>query len=270
MLGATRTGRASWWTAATLAAGYGCLVLCVNSCSTGDRAADMALVVPGAHEVGNKACLDCHGDIVRRFPGSPHARVHLASLKDGGGTGCESCHGPGSKHIEAGGGRKFIINPGKDPAACLQCHLQVRSDFASLHHHPVLEGRMNCIQCHDPHGDDIFKPSRGGLAMARLNESCAQCHRAQTRAVVFEHPAMREGCVTCHNPHGSLNRKMLTQSDPNLCLRCHAQVAGPAASGAQVYIGNINHTSFLKMGTCWAAGCHTAIHGSSVDVFLRF
>jgi predicted CXXCH cytochrome family protein len=106
--------------------------------------------------------------------------------------------------------------------------------------------------------------------MSRRNESCAPCHGEQTRPVVFEHPALREGCVICHNPHGSLNRKLLTQSDPNLCLRCHAQAPGPGAAGGQTYIGNINHTSFLKMGTCWTAGCHTAVHGSNVDVHLRY
>ena len=127
---------------------------------------------------------------------------------------------------------------------------------------------MNCVQCHDPHGSDIFKPA-GGLAMSRLNESCAPCHRKQTRPVVFDHPAMREGCTTCHNPHGSLNRKMLTQSDPNLCLRCHAEVPAPGLSG-QIYIGNSIHTGFLQMGTCWTAGCHTAVHGSSVDRRMRY
>ena len=257
-----------WLAALALALVGVVVILSVNSCSTDVRTIDATLQIPGAHEVGNKACMDCHAAIVRRFPGSPHARVHAASMgKDD--AGCESCHGPGSKHIEAGGGFKFIINPGRNPAACLQCHLAIQSEFQLPHHHPVLEGRMNCVQCHDPHGSDIFKPA-GGLAMSRLNESCAQCHREQTRPVVFEHPAMREGCVTCHNPHGSVNRKMLTESDPNLCLRCHAQVPVPGAAQGQIYIVNINHSSFLRIGTCWTAGCHTAVHGSNVDVRLRY
>ena len=245
------------------------MALLLNSCTTADKTIDAPPVIAGAHEVGNKACMDCHAPIVRRFPSSPHARVHLAGLGQEGDTGCESCHGPGSKHIAAGGGPKFIINPGKEPGACLQCHLEIRSEFQSPHHHPLMEGRMTCVQCHDPHGSDIFKPA-GGLAMSRLNESCAQCHRAQTRPFVFEHPALREGCVVCHNPHGSVNRKLLKESDPNLCLRCHAQTPGPGAANGQIYIGNYNHTSFLKMGTCWTAGCHTAVHGSNVDVRLRY
>ena len=206
-------------------------VFFLNSCSTMPAAVVAPLEIPGAHYVGNHACFECHTNIVRKFEASPHAHLYLenAGLKDG--TGCESCHGPGSKHVEAGGGiGKFIINPGRTPDACFRCHLATHAEFQLPVHHPVIEGHMNCVQCHDPHGDDIFKPE-GGLAMARQNESCAQCHREQTRPFVFEHPALREGCTTCHNPHGSINRMMLTQADNNLCFRCHAQVQGSGRPG---------------------------------------
>jgi predicted CXXCH cytochrome family protein len=86
---------------------------------------------------------------------------------------------------------------------------------------------------------------------------------------------MREGCITCHNPHGSINRKMLVDADPNLCLRCHAQsqtlsdaISSPAVG--HILIGGVDHTDFLRQATCWASGCHTAVHGSNVDPFLRY
>jgi predicted CXXCH cytochrome family protein len=242
-----------------LAAASACFLL---SCSSLEKTVVAPPEVPGAVYVGNKACFECHTNITRMFPASPHARIHLEGARLAGQTGCESCHGAGSKHIEAGGGRgKFIVNPGKDPTACFACHLQTHSEFNLPQHHPVIEKRMNCVQCHDPHGGDILKPA-GGLAMARLNESCAVCHREQTRPFVFEHEALREGCVVCHNPHGSINRKMLVDNDSNLCLRCHAQVQHGLSGG--IYIGNVLHTAFLRQGTCWSAGCHTAVHGSNV------
>ena len=77
-----------WLAVPALALAAGTLGLLVNSCSTADRTIDAAPVIPGAHEVGNKACLDCHAPIVQRFPSSPHARVHLAALGKDGDTGC--------------------------------------------------------------------------------------------------------------------------------------------------------------------------------------
>jgi predicted CXXCH cytochrome family protein len=246
----------------------------LNSCSTEPLTLTSAPEIPGATFVGDRSCAECHTNISRVFPASPHSRIRLEDSRAAGQTGCESCHGPGSLHVASGGGRgKFIVNPGRDPTACFECHRPIEAEFHLPQHHPVVEGKMNCVQCHDPHGGDIFKPA-GGLAVARPKESCAQCHRAQTRPFVFEHPAIRQGCTTCHSVHGSVNAKLLTQPDSNLCLRCHAQVQGPNVGSGQIYIGNVDHTMLLPnsigRGSCWSSGCHTAIHGSNVDIRLRY
>jgi predicted CXXCH cytochrome family protein len=247
------------------AAGGGAALFLISCSSLAPLSNVAPLEIPGAHFVGNQVCSQCHTQITRAFPASPHARMISENADAPGGTSCEACHGPGSKHVESGGGAKFIINPGKNPDACFRCHLQVRAEFELPDHHPVTEGRMSCADCHNPHGGDIYKPAAGGLAMSRRNENCAQCHREQTRPFVFEHPAVREGCTVCHNPHGSINRALLTQADDNLCLRCHAE--NQAASG-RVFIGNVDHTPLLQMGACWS--CHTAIHGSDADPRLRY
>ena len=249
--------------AGTSVAGFALL-----SCSTLQRTVNVAPSVEGATFVGNKVCYDCHTNISRGFLSTAHARIHLENAVMKGQTGCESCHGPGSKHVAAGGGRgRFIVNPGKDPEACYTCHLQTHAEFRLPHHHPVTEGRMNCLSCHDPHGPDILKPAKLGLGMARLNETCAQCHREQAKQHVFQHEAMREGCTSCHVPHGSINAKLLTERDSNLCLKCHAQTRG---SGGAIYIGTTPHTSYISRGACWSAGCHPAVHGSSVSPRLHY
>ncbi len=260
--------RARWL--AGLATCAGVLAVLLVACST-DRAVVEPLAIEGATYVGDKACVDCHTEIARVFPASPHARLRLDHGGMAGQYGCESCHGPGSKHIALagrGGFEKFIVNPGRDPEACFRCHAETQVEFSFPQHHPLPEGKMNCVQCHDPHGAEIMKPA-GGLAMARLNETCGQCHREQTRPMVFEHPALREGCTACHSPHGSINAKMLTVPDSNLCLPCHAQVQGPGANGA-IFIGGRDHTASVAMGTCWTAGCHTAVHGSNVHPILLY
>ena len=247
----------------------GSAALLLNSCSTTSEMASAPPTIPGASFVGNKACADCHTNIARAFPTSAHARFAKDDLSWAGKTGCESCHGAGSKHVAGGGGRgKFIINPGRDPSVCYQCHLEVRAELNLPYHHPIIEGRMNCVQCHDPHGRDILKPA-GGLAMARLNESCAQCHRDQSRPFAFQHEAMREGCTVCHTPHGSVSPKLLTQRDSNLCLRCHAQVQLQDGSGS-LLIGKFDHSNFIRGRTCWSAGCHPAVHGSNISAKFRY
>lgn len=184
-----------------------------------------------------------------------------------GRTGCESCHGPGSKHVEAGGGLgASIVNPNRDPDACYVCHQDIHAAFSLPAHHPVPEGRIACSQCHDPHGFEIRQPSKG-LAMARQNESCTQCHRDQTRPFLYEHAAMREGCTVCHSPHGSVNQKLLVQNDANLCLKCHSQLQFKTGS---IMVGKQDHAQLIRMGTCWSSGCHTAVHGSNVNPKLQY
>ena len=247
------------WAALGLLAGGLALV----SCSTLEPTVVSPPRIEGANFIGDRACLECHTSYSRSFAASPHARLRLDGITGQKENGCEACHGPGSQHLVVGGGRgKFIVNPGKDAKACFQCHLQTHAEFNLPQHHPVVEGRMNCVHCHDPHGADIRKPA-GGLAMARRNESCATCHREQTKPFVFEHEAMREGCTVCHNPHGSVNAKLLVERDNNLCLKCHAQLPGDASNPNRIFIGRRDHTVWLRLGGCWSSGCHTAVHGSN-------
>lgn len=239
-------------------------LLAVISCGTLNKPMVMPPSIPGAEFVGDQECATCHEEITSKFGTATHARL-MAHGANAQGAGCESCHGPGSLHAQAGGGHQTIVNPGKSPQVCFQCHLDVRGKFNLPYHHPVLEAKMSCINCHEPHkGDAVIG---GGTNIAAERETCGQCHIAQRGPFVFEHEAVREGCSTCHSVHGSVNNKMLLERNANLCLKCHFQ---RQTSPGAIFIGDVNHSAFLRRGTCWSGGCHEAIHGSQVSPALRF
>lgn len=241
-------------------------VIFIISCATVERVVAPPPIIEGAEYVGIETCALCHEKMAEDFKYTGHARIQIPGEGERlAGQSCESCHGAGSLHLEVGGGRgKFIVNPGRDPEACFQCHLEKKALFRLQYHHPIVEERMSCASCHNPHGQDIFKPK--GMFVARENETCLQCHREQARPHVFEHEALREGCTMCHNAHGSINEKMLVERDNNLCLKCHAQLAAPGT----IVMGDFSHTTRLVQGTCWSAGCHTAVHGSNINPHLRY
>jgi predicted CXXCH cytochrome family protein len=261
----------------------GLLTLVVISCSTVNRRAVALPDVPGAHYVGSADCEQCHDEICRSFKTADHARL-LALGKNGLNAGCESCHGPASLHEDSGGDVKppFSFTAGRSQreilsgrfpletaraieTACYQCHPDVRGMFNLPSHHPVPEGRMTCIQCHPPHKG--IAHAGGSTQLLSQEENCTQCHQVQRGPFVFEHEALREGCTTCHSPHGSVNAKLLTERNANLCLKCHFQQVQP---GGAVLIGGVDHTGRLTQGACWSAGCHEAVHGSRVSPSLRF
>ena len=217
--------------------------------------------VKDAKYVGTETCASCHEQQFKEFRASTHYRISIKDLPEGVAQGCEMCHGPGSVHADAGGGKGNIINPRKNPEACFVCHLEKKSEFRLPYHHPVLEGKMGCVDCHKPHGTDV-KPWTS-TSMDDVNEACFKCHTDKRGPFVWEHEVVREGCTACHKVHGSINDKMLVARDNNLCLRCHTQVNFPT-------IGKSSHASRLGNATCFSAGCHTAVHGSNFDDHLRY
>lgn len=253
------------------------------SCSTVHRTVVQLPMVPGASFVGSKECEQCHEDIYRGFIGTAdHARL-MTPGPNALDVGCESCHGPASLHAESGGEVKTaygftagrpaansfgaavaLPNARSKDTVCFQCHADVRGQFSLPSHHPLPEAKLSCVDCHSPHKGSIHLG--GGASLLTQNQGCLSCHPAQRGPHVFEHEAVREGCTVCHTAHGSVNPKLLTARDANLCYKCHFQ----RVSGGQLLIGDSDHTLRVQQGTCWTAGCHEAVHGSRVSSSLRF
>lgn len=263
----------SWSRTTFFFAGLSAWAALLISCTVADRTVVPPGRIAGASFVGAAECAQCHEETVRGFDHATHARL-VVQGETAKGLGCESCHGPGSKHVQSGGARGTIINPGRSPETCFQCHLDKRGEFSLPHAHPVLAGKMSCTECHDPHRGNAVRGR--GASLEGENETCTECHTAQKGPFVFEHNALREGCTACHNPHGTVNQKMLLERDANLCLKCHLEHPATVGDGSIVagenhagISGGVPNTSRLNRGTCWSSGCHEGVHGSNINSHLR-
>ncbi|WP_245615478.1 DmsE family decaheme c-type cytochrome [Afifella pfennigii] len=270
----------------------------------------------GRYYVGSEPCRTCHAGDFQEFKHTMMGRLQETGQPTKvGKMECETCHGPGSSHVNNGGGRNDIgagvirsfrkDDPRSKPSdinavcltchekgdrtywqgsthqtrnvactschtvmkrtspkmqlaktnvmdTCFQCHKDRRAQSVRTAHMPMREGKMDCGDCHNPHGGPNEKMLRG----ATVNDTCYTCHADKRGPFLFEHPPVRENCLNCHEPHGSMNRNLLVVMRPRLCQRCHTPgrhngnpALGPAAN------------RFMVNSSC--QNCHTNIHGSN-------
>lgn len=138
---------------------------------------------------------------------------------------------------------------------CFSCHKEQQTQFHQPAHHPIVEGKMECSGCHNPHGG-----ARGNLKEESINQTCFKCHAEMEGPYVFEHPPVEEDCTICHRPHGSPQNYLLQQSQPFLCLKCHP---GPHSRSSTFSNGDTPSTTSRIPNYYWqCTSCHTRPHGS--------
>lgn len=184
-----------------------------------------------ASYVGEGTCLGCHDEQKRGYYGSPHQRA-ADPRTPAAGQGCESCHGPGSNHVEdpsANPVRRFSqLPPDAANAACTTCHN--RGDHALWDGSQHESRNLACTSCHGVHE---YQSAVGQLKKKTELELCASCHRDKIAKLDRSgHMPLREGkmqCSTCHNPHGATNVRLLKKGDSlaEMCTSCHADKRGP-------------------------------------------
>ncbi len=226
----------------------------------------------------NAQCLNCHSGGQRlHWPGSIHASNTMA---------CSDCHNPMARFSANGLMKKASITD-----TCQSCHQQQRAEFRKRSHMPVPEGKMTCVDCHNPHGSSGKKL----LKADSVNDLCYSCHAEKRGPFLWEHAPVRENCMNCHSPHGSNADKLLVQTRPALCAGCHSTTGtmGHAVFGNNTLGGvvNGNPTSFgqsnagIQSNTAASAtaalaskrmtgrscqNCHSTIHGSNSPSGARF
>lgn len=197
-------------------------------------------------------CLQCHeGGNRMHWQGSMHEKR---------GVGCTSCH---SMHNEAANdGRSPLLKKTAVVEVCAQCHSDKISQIRKSSHMPLLEDKMSCANCHNPHGG----PGERNLVKASVTETCYQCHTEKRGPFLWEHPPVREDCRNCHNPHGSHNESMLVLKLPLLCQRCHQGTRHPPTVYDATTVDKFNNRAFNRA----CVQCHSQIHGSNHPSGKRF
>jgi DmsE family decaheme c-type cytochrome len=216
--------------------------------------------------VGAETCKGCHEDAFRRFETTRMGRLFLKQPRNMmEGLACETCHGPGQKHVEAGGGKgvggmiTFARND-KTPvdqrnAMCTTCHSKGPHLFWKGSPHDSRD--VGCTGCHRVM--EAVSPSHQLTRVTEI-ETCGTCHlERRAQQMRSSHMPLREGkmtCTSCHNPHGTVTPSLLKENSLNeTCYSCHAEKRGPFLW---------NHQPVIESCT----NCHDP-HGTNHDAMLK-
>ena len=216
--------------------------------------------------VGAETCKACHVEAFDKFSKTRMGRIFLFQARNPNeANACETCHGPGKAHVDAGGGKgkggliTFAKND-KTPVekrnqVCLSCHTKGARLFWQGSAHESRD--VACTNCHK-----VMEPvpAKAQLAKETKIETCGTCHlqkRAQTMR--SSHMPIREGkitCTSCHNPHGTVTPSLLKEASvPDTCFTCHAEKRGPFLWSHQPVVES-------------CANCHDP-HGSNYEAMLK-
>ena len=203
----------------------------------------------------NSQCLECHSTGGRiHWAGSAHEVQEVA---------CSDCHNPMSRTS-----RRALLRERTVHETCFACHPAQRLEFHKRSHMPLFEGKIECTDCHDPHGS-VADPL---LKADSLNELCTSCHAEKRGPFLWEHAPVTESCLNCHTPHGSNYESLLNEAPPYLCQECHAQIAVQDHPLELLSRGNLpggpNPDERIMARAC--VTCHVQIHGSNHPSGARF
>ena len=198
---------------------------------TPPKQAASAAAASGATYVGADTCTVCHAEKAKSYANSPHSQG-ADPRTPAAAKGCETCHGPGSKHIADPVNVKpaqFSKMKSDDVnAVCTTCHNKgVHANWETSTH---ASRGLSCTTCHSVHD---AKSEKSHLKNTTQIDLCGTCHRDKVLKLQKSgHMPVREGkleCTSCHNPHGSTNVKMLKVGDTvsEACTSCHAEKRGP-------------------------------------------
>jgi DmsE family decaheme c-type cytochrome len=213
-------------------------------------------------QVQTDTCLGCHKAGLRmHWSGSAHQSRDVP---------CTSCH---AVHTH----EDRVMNKTAQPEVCFTCHKTQRAQFHRLSSHPLMDGKVTCSDCHNPHG------STGPKLMVKksVNDTCYTCHAERRGPFLYEHSPVTDDCGNCHTPHGSNNSALLKMRTPWLCQQCHtADHSGVVNSGGNLPSGSTttingrqptaSQSPRAQMNGRNCLSCHPLVHGSNHPAGAKF
>lgn len=208
-------------------------------------------------------CLSCHeGNRQLAFWDSGKHKKNDVSCTD-----CHSVHGKST----APSITPYLTTQRKlQYETCGECHKSIRAQLNKTSHHPIIEGKVACADCHNPHG----ALSHAMIKNESVTQLCTTCHAEKRGPFVWSHLPVEENCLSCHNSHGSNVPKLLAVKAPQLCQDCHGSGHGQLAYGSSFSVGGANQDRATRFDARGCVNCHQQIHGSNApgsrgQFFLR-
>jgi len=258
-------------------------------CCLSSREARTQNLVPSranlpAGYAGSESCKECHADLYKNLGTTPHWKIAFDKRDHGAAAAgqCESCHGPGSEHVNSGGDPAKIVSfkgmsANKISATCLTCH-QYGEEHSNFLRSAHKTSEVSCLDCHSAH--HYQEPQY--LMVKAQPQLCYQCH-SEARAdfaKTFHHRVDEKliKCTDCHNQHGGfVNAQLRTAANQDaVCVRCHTEKAGPfvfehapklteGCTACHAPHGSVNPRMLTRSNSNQLClECHTITFGSNV------
>jgi predicted CXXCH cytochrome family protein len=204
-------------------------------------------------------------------------------------TGCESCHGPGSEHLELSPRSSYIVSPGlvtpgRQAMICGRCHsrpLGVGAGMTGLPLSAANEMPPPGIRRRDFVASYTTRVSGAPEDFFPSGDSKAdyQQYSDHIRARHYRNPVRLTTCTGCHNPHANATdvAAMDTSGNRNaVCTTCHSPEANPelypVAGHVAEVTGVAGHASLEEFfGPYLCTDCHmvpTARSGAAVRALV--
>lgn len=212
------------------------------------------------------ACMECHASYLRPLSDSPDTnRFDRRSFVPG--IGCETCHGPGAKHValessHTPGGATLadsaILNPAhfsrdRQIDLCAYCHngiqrLPLAPAFSYLPGQPLSRyfQSLDTVAAGHPdvHATQVGLLERSRCFRESTTMTCSTCH--DTHAPEHTADSYSSKCLSCHQWQQCGEAKRIGASIKARCVDCHmpiepTQVIVSTTAGEQLHATMRNH-----------------------------